>query len=181
MHLPMLTFEAANADDIPTLCSLAECIWRESYAGVVSPEQMAYMIEWMYSAETIGRELAQGVCWKIMKQDGENAGYLSVTFGADGVAKLNKLYLLPALQGKGLGQEMLAHVFAMASERGAQEVRLQVNKANLRAQRAYERFGFVRTGEAVFDIGGGYVMDDYILAKAVKHQPHGTNARTRSL
>ena len=163
----MLTFHAATSDDIPALRRLAECIWRESYAGVVSPAQMAYMLEWMYSPATIARELAEGVHWEMARLGGENAGYLSVTVGADGVAKLNKLYLLPALQGKGLGQQMLAHVSAIASARGAREMRLQVNKRNLRAQRAYERFGFTRIEEAVFDIGGGYVMDDYIFAMPV--------------
>jgi RimJ/RimL family protein N-acetyltransferase len=42
-----------------------------------------------------------------------------------------------------------------------------VNKANVRAQRAYEQFGFRRIEDAVFDIGGGYVMDDYIMARRV--------------
>ena len=163
----MVTFYAATAADTPLLRALAERIWRESYAGVVSAEQMAYMIDWMYAEETIRRELAEGVCWELVWQGGGAVGYFSITFGADGVAKLNKLYLLPENQGRGLGQEMLARVFALAKSRGAREVRLQVNKANLRAQRAYERFGFMRIEEAVFDIGGGFVMDDYILSRGV--------------
>ena len=163
----MFTFHPAAPGDAALLRSLAERIWRESYAGVVSAEQMAYMIERMYSQETIARELAEGVCWELVRLDADAVGYHSITFGADGVAKLNKLYLLPAHQGRGLGQEMLARVFALAAGRGAREVRLQVNKANLRAHRAYERFGFRRIEEAVFDIGGGYVMDDYIMARPV--------------
>ena len=163
----MLTFHSATADDIPFLRALAEVIWRESYAGVVSAEQMDFMLAWMYSAETIRRELAEGVCWEVVRRGDEAVGYLSITFGADGVAKLNKLYLLPAHQGRGLGQQILARVQALATARDASEVRLQVNKANIRAQRAYERAGFVRIEEAVFDIGGGFVMDDYIMARRV--------------
>ncbi len=161
----MLTFHPATDADIPLLRTLAERIWRESYAGVISAEQMAYMLGWMYSEETIRRELAEGVCWELVRLDAEAAGYLSITFGADGVAKLNKLYLLPEHQGRGLGQRMIAHVLDLARECAADEVRLQVNKANVRAQRAYERAGFVRIEEAVFDIGGGFVMDDYIMAR----------------
>ncbi len=163
----MLTFHPVTAGDAATLRTLATVIWRECYAEMISAEQMAFMIGQMYSTETVRREISEGVLWKIGRLDGENAGYLSVTFGADGVAKLNKLYLLPALQGKRLGQQMLAHVFALAAGRGAREVRLQVNKGNVRAQRAYERFGFVRIGEAVFDIGGGFVMNDYLFARSV--------------
>ena len=163
----MLTIHTAGEEHIPTLRTLAERIWRESYTDMLSREQMAYMLEWMYSAETIRREISEGICWEIVRLDGEDVGYLSVTFGADGVAKLNKLYLLPALQGRGHGQAMLVHVFALAAEGAMREVRLQVNKGNVRAQWTYERFGFMRIEEAVFDIGGGYVMDDYIMAKPV--------------
>ena len=164
----MLTFHTAGEEDMPALRSLATRIWRESYAKMISREQMVYMLEWMYSAETIRRELSEGISWEIVRLDGEDAGYLSVTFGADGVAKLNKLYLLSELQGKGHGQAMLTHVFAEAAEREMREMRLQVNKRNVRAQRAYERHGFERVEEAVFDIGGGYVMDDFIMARTIK-------------
>ena len=163
----MLTFHAATADDIPTLRALADTIWRESYAGVISAEQMAYMLAWMYSEEAIRREIGEGVCWEIARLGSEDVGYLSITFGADGVAKLNKLYLLPAHQGRGLGQQMLARVLALAFAQGATVVRLQVNKANVRARLAYERAGFVQIEEAVFDIGGGFVMDDYIMARRI--------------
>ena len=164
----MFTFRSASECDAPLLRELAERIWRGSYAEMISPEQMAYMIEWMYSETVIRRELAEGVVWEIAERDGGAAGYCSLTIGADGVAKLNKLYLLPELQGRGLGQEMLVRVFALAAARGAVEVRLQVNKGNTRARRAYERFGFSKVGEGVFDIGGGFVMDDFIMARAVK-------------
>ena len=163
----MLTFLPATPADAAQIRSLAERIWSESYAGIVSAEQMAYMIEWMYSEETITRELSEGVSWEVARLHSEAVGYLSVTFGVDAVAKLNKLYLLPAHQGRGLGQEMLARVFALAAARGVSEIRLQVNRANLRAQLAYERFGFRRIEEAVFSIGSGFVMDDYIMARSV--------------
>ena len=160
----MLTFHAATHTDIPILRSLAERICSESYADIISPEQVAFMLAWMYSAETIGREISEGVHWEIVRLDAGDAGFLSITYSPSGVAKLHKLYLLPTHHGKGLGQEMLKRVFALAAERGSREVRLQVNKANLQAQRAYERFGFVRVEEAVFEIGGGFVMNDYIMS-----------------
>lgn len=164
----MLTFHAASEEDIPALRDLATRIWRVSYADLISPGQMAYMLAWMYSAETIRRELSEGVRWEIVRLAGEDAGFLSVSFGADGVAKLHKLYLLPSAQGQGHGQAILRHIFAEAHEREMREVRLQVNKGNVRALRAYQRFGFERAGEGVFDIGGGFVMDDVIMARSVK-------------
>jgi ribosomal protein S18 acetylase RimI-like enzyme len=163
----MLTFHAAGPDDSAKLRALAERIWRASYVEMISAAQVGYMLDWMYSEETIRREMAEGVVWEFARLDGGNAGFFSVTFGDGGVAKLNKLYLLAELQGRGLGQQMLDRVFTIARSHGAREVRLQVNKMNRRAQHAYERYGFARVGEGVFEIGGGFVMDDFIMARAV--------------
>ena len=54
------------------------------------------------------------------------------------------------------------HVVDCARSNGSEKVYLTVNKHNATAIRAYERAGFVRTDSKVFDIGSGYVMDDYI-------------------
>jgi len=59
---------------------------------------------------------------------------------------------------------MLQHVRASSAELGASEIRLQVNKQNTRAIRAYERAGFSLLEAVVADIGGGFVMDDFIMA-----------------
>lgn len=160
----MLTFCAVGETDLPLVRSLAERIWFGSYSEMISAGQMEYMLGWMYSAETIRRELAEGVWWELVFESAEAIGYHSVTFGSDAVAKLNKLYLLPENQGRGFGQQMLARVMAVSGERGMKELRLQVNKRNDRARRAYERAGFAIVESAVFDIGGGYVMDDHIFS-----------------
>ena len=75
---------------------------------------------------------------------------------------MSKLYLRKEEWGKGNGRRALQTVAEMAKRLGLASVYLTVNKQNARAIRAYERFGFVRTDSEVTDIGGGFVMDDYI-------------------
>ena len=48
---------------------------------------------------------------------------------------------------------------------GAHRLILSVNKRNAKAIAAYKRNGFVIAESVVTDIGGGFVMDDYIMAK----------------
>ncbi len=62
---------------------------------------------------------------------------------------------------------MLAHICEQARALGAPAVWLQVNKRNERAIAAYLRAGFQIEKEAVFDIGGGFVMDDYVMTRGV--------------
>lgn len=161
----MISFRRANVADVPLLRDLAQRIWREYYPAIIGTEQVEYMLGRMYSPETIERELDEGVLWEVAMLDADAVGFLSVTPGAH--AKLNKLYLLPELHGRGYGAAMIEHACAVARDGGATALHLQVNKRNERALRAYERAGFRRVKEAVFDIGGGFVMDDYVLARAL--------------
>lgn len=160
-----LTFRPAETGDIPQLRELASQIWRVSYADLLAPAQIEYMLGWMYAASKIAQELAEGVLWEVAMLDDAPVGYLALSTQPDGVAELHKLYLLPDLQGRGHGQAMLAHACALAIERGAHSLRLRVNKRNTRALRAYERAGFRIIDAIIADIGGGFVMDDYVLAR----------------
>jgi RimJ/RimL family protein N-acetyltransferase len=163
----VLTFRQAEQADIATLRSLAEKIWRAYYPPIVGIAQVEYMLPMMYSEQVIQREIEDGVRWEMASQDGEPVGFLSVTAEADQRAKLNKLYLLPELHGGGRGQELIGRALELAATLGAREIWLQVNKRNERALRAYLRAGFTVEKDAVFDIGNGFVMDDFILSRAV--------------
>lgn len=51
----------------------------------------------------------------------------------------------------------------LCREVGARTIWLTVNRRNERAIGAYRRAGFREVRAQVTDIGGGYVMDDYIM------------------
>ena len=158
----------ATEADIPLLRDLAQRIWRECYPGIIALEQIEFMLGWMYSVEEIRRQLAAGVPWEIAELDGDPVGYLSWQREDDGRVKISKLYVLPQHQRRGLGRRMLDHIFACARALGARAVWLQVNKRNERAIGAYLKAGFRIEKEAVFDIGGGFVMDDYLIVRVLK-------------
>ncbi len=163
-----LTFRPATATDIPILRDLAGRIWRTCYPGMIGIEQIEYMLGWMYSAEKIAEELSAGVHWEIAALDEAPAGYLSLSFHRAALAELNKFYLLPELQGRGLGRAMLARALEIAAAHGCTELRLRVNKGNARALRTYDRAGFRIVDSIVSDIGAGFVMDDFVLSCAIR-------------
>ena len=165
-----LTTRPATADDIPLLRDLAERIWRVAYVEIIPPEQIEYMLGWMYGAAQIALELGEGVVWELAIADERPVGFFSITFKESPRAKLQRLYLLPECQGAGLGQAMLRRVHELAASRGASEIWLQVNKQNTRAIRAYESAGYIVERSAVFDIGRGFVMDDFIMQRALVPQ-----------
>ena len=159
-----LTFTSATGADIPTLRSLADTIWHACYPSIITHAQIDYMLGRMFSAEVIRRELAAGVRWELTHLDGEPIGFLSCTHDATQLLlKLNKLYLLPAHHGQGRGRAMLDRAKVLAAELHTTRILLTVNKANVRAIRAYERAGFRTIDAIVTGIGGGFEMDDFVM------------------
>lgn len=159
----MLSYRKASLTDIETIRRLASEIWTSSYKEMLSAAQIEYMLNWMYSAETIAKEMHEGVLWEIIDYENNPIGYIALTPEGEKL-KLNKLYLSRNIQGKGVGQEALKHIIEYAKNCGYKELYLTVNQRNYNAMKAYEKAGFIKTDFKVFDIGGGFVMDDYIYS-----------------
>ena len=160
----MLRFTAVDDGDIPQLRELANVIWHAHYPGMISREQIDYMLERLFAPETLRRELAAGAFWELAWIGEQAVGFLCCLSEVEARrVKLSKLYLLPAFHGRGLGREMLQHVKEHAASLKAREIYLTVNKRNATAIRAYQKAGFRIDAEKVADIGGGYVMDDCVM------------------
>ncbi|SFE25669.1 hypothetical protein [Nitrosomonas sp. Nm166] len=48
-------------------------------------------------------------------------------------------------------------------ENSLQSLILTVNKRNQTAISAYQHYGFEITGDNIVDIGGGFIMNDYLM------------------
>jgi len=161
-------FREAQREDIPEIQRLARRIWEEAYGGLLSKEQIEYMLEMMYSESVIREELLQGTVWDLIIVEGTPRGYLSYGLWENNSVKLFKIYVGKELRGTGLAADSLSRVKEYASRKGRGSVFLTVNKNNKRAIRAYEKNGFAVTASVVTDIGGGFVMDDYVMTCPVK-------------
>jgi diamine N-acetyltransferase len=160
----MLTFKAANENDINLIQQLAHTIWHSHYPGIITVEQIEYMLEVMYSASTINKELKEGHQWILLFLEDIPIGFISFFFDKEhNTVKLNKLYVLQTYHGLGFGQQALEYVKNCAAELGASDLYLTVNKLNKKAINAYSKAGFKIENSVITDIGKGYVMDDYIM------------------
>ena len=120
------------------------------------------MLDRMYAAEVIDKEMRAGTCWELIRDGKEAVGFLSYSLDETAARlKLHKLYVLVERHGQGLGRAGLARVMEVATVLGAREVSLYVNKQNQKAIRAYERAGFTIAESVINEFGGGFVMDDY--------------------
>jgi ribosomal protein S18 acetylase RimI-like enzyme len=85
---------------------------------------------------------AQRARLSVVLVDGERVGVLDVRQRPDRVRYLARMELVPAVQGQGLGSDLLRDLIASAAASGARAVELHVLLGNEPARRLYERFGF---------------------------------------
>ena len=160
----MITLQNATENDIPLIQTLAEKSWNSAYSKILSKDQIEYMLTKMYSAEEISKQLKNpNYFYYLILQDEIPAGFIGFEFHYEKVTtKLHRIYLLEEFKGKGLGKKGLELLKEKVKESSDQRIILNVNKDNP-AKKIYESQGFQVYREEVFDIGNGFVMDDYLL------------------
>jgi diamine N-acetyltransferase len=165
-YLTMSTFSIRNAtlNDIPLIRELAYQVWPQTYAGLLSKEQIEYMLEMMYSESSLTKQIKEGAQFIIVYDNGEPAGFASYQEIKPALFKLHKIYVLPSQQGKGTGRLVIDHIITEIKQQKAQALQLQVNRNN-KAKDFYEKLGFAVVEEFKLDIGNGFVMDDYLMEK----------------
>lgn len=160
-------FEAVSPDELGALAEFAARLWHSAYDELLGGGQVGYMTDKFQSAEAMRAQVERdNYIYFYIVDGGKRVGYCAIRPESEKLF-LSKLYLEESARGKGLGQRSLAEVADAARRLSLKSVYLTVNKQNDRAVRAYERFGFRRAGAEVTDIGGGYVMDDYIYEYAL--------------
>jgi len=163
---------ALTTQGVDRLCVLAAEIWHQHYPGIISEAQIEYMLARRYRPANIIAELQRGDVWWDQLMIGDRlAGFAScVLTGNAGEMKLDKLYVHPDHQRRGHGRLLLDRTVSVARAHGCRTLVLAVNKRNGNAIAAYRKYGF-RVGESVVkDIGGGFVMDDYVMIRDLEHR-----------
>lgn len=157
----------AQTNHLQDIQRLAEKIWRDHYPGIISVEQINYMLTHDYDLVTLKKDLANDIRFERLLIDQELKGFASwgPAVGDAETARLHKIYLEVSLHGQGLGSRLLSHVEDLCRTNNYKQVSLQVNRQNLKAIRAYERNGYHREKKILVDIGNGFVMDDYLMIK----------------
>lgn len=151
--------------DVPAISALAREIWQASYPGIITQEQIDFMLEQRYGHERLYDDLEDLHKWLDQAfYAGRRVGFAFSEIYKDEF-KLDKLYIHPDVQRQGVGGELIAHVAARAKREGYPCLILAVNKRNEKAINSYKKYGFVVRDTVVDDIGRGYVMDDYIMEK----------------
>lgn len=160
----------ASEDDLKTIHDMAQVVFRHTYREILSPDQMEYMMDMMYSMPNLMLQLQEGHHYYIAYDGPASCGYVSVQHEGpddDGVEvfHLHKIYVMPDAQGKGVGLKLFetvtGHVRNAVPGRKAR-IELNVNKYN-KAVTFYKHLGMRVLLEEDFPIGNGFYKTDFIM------------------
>lgn len=145
---------------------MAAVIWPEAFGDMISAQQIDYMLEHIQSETAMRDQIDDGMHYWFIEVAQQPVGYAAVKHDYEkAVSHLSKLYLLAHARGGDTALQALNALCEQARGAGSHCLSLTVNKYNARAIRFYEKHGFTKTRAIVMDIGGGFVMDDYVMQK----------------
>ena len=164
----MLSIRRASEADCALIRRLAGEVFPATYREILAPAQLDYMMEWMYSEESLQGQFRAGHVWFIASSDGEPCGYVSVERQGGDLFHLQKIYVLPHFQGAHCGSFLFREAVRYIKEVHPEPCMLELNvNRNNKALHFYEHMGMKKLREGDFPIGNGYYMNDYIMGKEI--------------
>jgi len=144
-----------------TMADLGAATFSKTFGHLYKPEDVRLFVTEKHSVETY-RDLivdTQSAVWLARDEAGAAIGYavagpcsLPAPDMPDNAGELSRLYVSEAARGAGLGQRLLAHVFAWLDAR-YDPIYLSVYSQNHDAQRLYKRYGFEKVHDYFFMVG----------------------------
>lgn len=161
----MYTIRKATLSDIPLLHHMAEQVFPDTYRQILTPAQIRYMMEWMYSPCNLRKQMEEeGHIYYLAFRGSEAAGYVSIRQEEENLFHLEKLYVLPRFRKDRIGQKLFGQALAAIRELHPSPCRMELNvNRHNPALGFYEHMGMRKVREGDFPIGNGYYMNDYIM------------------
>lgn len=157
----------ATPGEIARVAAMADTIWHEYFVPIIGEAQVDYMLKKFQSVPAITRQIqSESMEYFSIVRQGEMVGYTAIRQDAQALF-LSKLYIQKSCRGQGIARSTLAFLEKRCRREGLGRIWLTVNRHNAPTIAAYRALGFTVAREEAADIGGGFVMDDYIMEKPV--------------
>jgi diamine N-acetyltransferase len=171
----MISIRELSREDIPQLRELAIRIYRDTFSNQNTPENMEAFLRKDYSVENFEREFDEPGSQYFFACDEKNpVGYLRLRYNKEAEEHLGKntieihrLYVDVNHQGKRVGHKLMEFAIEQAEKSDVDWIWLGVWEHNPKAQRFYERWGFTRFADHIFQMGNE-AQTDWLLKRRIK-------------
>lgn len=147
----------AAEPDLPSIGALARWVWCDRYVEEGLTPAVARYLDEHFAPAVLGAHLAQQPHWVAKSDDGALIGWAQLDAGSAGpdlpagAVELQRLYVLPTQQRRGLGRRLLRQA---RGQWPARPLWLSVWEGNGDALRFYRREGGELWGETWFELDG---------------------------
>lgn len=165
----MIQITEAALKDIAKIQEIAHITWPITYGEILTKEQLEYMLDLIYSNETLSKQIQNKEQLFYLISDADSViGFIGIehNYKNEAITKIHKIYLLPETQGKGFGKMVFDEIGKMALENNSATLLLNVNRFNT-ALNFYKKLGFEIKETVDIEIGNGYLMEDYVMGKQI--------------
>ncbi|NUR71032.1 MAG: GNAT family N-acetyltransferase [Hamadaea sp.] len=139
-----ITVRQAGLADTDGVRAVGLAAWPPTYVPLTGPEYVEWALATWWSIEATERGIATGDV--LVAEVGGRIVGMAGLGAKDGVPVLWKLYVLPGMQGAGVGSALMAAVFDRLRRRGDDRLRLEYLEGNERAAAFYRAHGFREIG-----------------------------------
>ncbi|PBB28022.1 MULTISPECIES: GNAT family N-acetyltransferase [unclassified Mesorhizobium] len=138
----------AGEPDLAAIRALLVETWHATYDAIYGAGRVTEITDEWHSIASLKTRLTKPNSEFLVADDGKRIGGVAFAEGIGGGEEvvLKQLYVLPGLQGRGIGGMLLDEIIESFPE--ARGIRLEVEARNTRAIAFYEANGFVRSGDA---------------------------------
>lgn len=157
----------SNEELVLAVSALAEDIWHTHYDSILGEAQVDYMLEKFLSFDAIKAQIINGYEYFLIIEEYNFVGFMGIHEDENGLF-LSKFYVHEEFRGKGMASETFKRLLDLCKLRKISKIWLTCNRNNTDSIAIYKHWGFKKVREEVTDIGGGYVMDDFIMEYEVK-------------
>ncbi|MBS0579832.1 MAG: GNAT family N-acetyltransferase [Proteobacteria bacterium] len=172
MSLP--TMRRAELPDAKQLALLAEATFRDTFAVMNTPEDMALHCRTSYGEVIQAREIADPRMLTLICEDGgKSIGFAQLRWGeapscvvARAPGEILRLYVARDYHGRGVAHQLMRACVHHMTEHSSDVVWLGVWERNPRAISFYKKSGFTEVGEHIFRVGSD-PQRDIVMARAL--------------
>ena len=150
--------------DLRAVREVARITWAETYRGIIPEDERTSFVERAYSEEALKQRMKTGV-FLVAVLGGAVVGFADFDpgTGKPGEVELAAIYVLPEMQGRGVGTRLLE--VGIGRFASAESLTLRVARDNIDGRRFYEARGFRVVGEHVWRTSGGEVTELEMVLK----------------
>lgn len=168
-----LTFRVATVADAAHLADLAALTFHQAFDGGSAQEDVDAYVNTAFLPAQLAAELAMAnSTYVIAELAGEAIGYFKLEegevpecLGKVHALELSRIYVRQEFWAQKIGVALMQRVLEEARQKGYETIFLGVWEHNERAKSFYQKWGFRRVGEHIFQMGNDPQTDWWMARK----------------